>query len=428
MSYGVLVGKVKGLTLMGQLTFRAAVSPLRRRFPDKRAKNLSVASLVAKERPEIPLHCLRPKVVAGAAERFVHAFPGDVLYAVKCNPDPRILRALWRGGIRHFDCASPAEVSLVRQMFPAAFIHFMHPIKSRPAIREAFFNYGVSSFALDSRPELEKILNTTQASSAKQRRPRLDLFVRLSVGKTGAVHDLSGKFGASISETAELLAAARPFAVRLGVCFHVGSQCTDPHAYRLALQIAQDAIARSGVRVDIIDVGGGFPATYVNSSPPPLDAFFAAIKAEMALGDQLSNTTLWAEPGRALVADGVSLVVQVLARKGDDLYINDGVFGSLFDAGRPDLHFPARLICAENREPTSTLRAYRFFGPTCDSLDRMDGPFYLPDDVCEGDWIEIGQIGAYGSALRTAFNGFDRARVVEVNSPPFFRSQLRPTA
>jgi len=415
---------------MGQLTFRAAVSPLRRRFPDKRVKKITVDGLVSKERPEVPLHCLRPKVVSDTARRFVHSFPGDVLYAVKCNPDPRVLRALWRGGIRHFDCASPAEVSLVRQMFPAAFIHFMHPIKSRPAIREAFFDCGVTNFALDSRPELEKILACTRGSSAKQRQPRLGLFVRLSIGKTAAIHDLSGKFGASISETAELLAAAHPYAARLGICFHVGSQCIDPHAYRHALKAAKSAIARSGVHVDIIDVGGGFPATYVNSSPPPLETFFSEIQAEMASDQDFRDTRLWAEPGRSLVADGVSLVVQVMARKGDDLYINDGVFGSLFDAGRPDLLFPSRLICADDRNPASRMRAFRFFGPTCDSLDRMDGPFRLPENVREGDWIEIGQIGAYGSALRTAFNGFDRARVVEVSSPAFIETHfnLRPSA
>ena len=85
-----------------------------------------------------PLFCLRPATIAAAARRFIRCFPGDVLYAVKCNPEPRVLAALWAGGVRHFDCASIAEVRLVRKLLPAAEVHFMHPVKARPAIREAF--------------------------------------------------------------------------------------------------------------------------------------------------------------------------------------------------------------------------------------------------------------------------------------------------
>ena len=119
--------------------------------------------MVAAERPSDPVHCLRPAIIAETAQRFVAAFPGDVLYAVKCNPEPSVLRAVWRGGVRHFDCPSPAEVSLVRQMFPDAQIHFMHPVKSRPTIREAWGRHGVRDFVLDSADELAKILDETGA-------------------------------------------------------------------------------------------------------------------------------------------------------------------------------------------------------------------------------------------------------------------------
>src|SRR5713101_2325286 len=121
----------------------------------------SVDAVVAQERPTEPLYCLRPATIAAAARRFVAAFRGDVLYAVKCNPDPRVLRAVWTGGVRHFDCASLPEVELVRRLLPAADAHFMHPVKSRPAIREAFHNCDVSDFSFDSADELAKILQET---------------------------------------------------------------------------------------------------------------------------------------------------------------------------------------------------------------------------------------------------------------------------
>lgn len=341
-------------------------------------------------------------------------FPGDVLFAVKCNPEPRVLRALWNGGIRHFDCASANEVRLVRQLFPAAAIHFMHPVKPRAAIGESV-DAGVDDFALDSPHELDKILNETRGTRPPT---RLGLFVRLAVPNLGAAHDLTGKFGASVDETARLLRSARPHAARLGVCFHVGSQCLAPVAFRRALELSARAIALSSVPVDVIDVGGGFPAAYADVTPPPLGEIMTEIAQTLKRLRVPSEPRLWAEPGRALVAAGVSVVVQVLLRRGDALYINDGVYGSLSDAGVPGLRFPVRLIRASNGGAPAPTVPFRFFGPTCDSTDRMEGPFLLPANVHEGDWIEIGQLGAYGAALRTAFNGFDRAHLIEVNDRP----------
>jgi len=396
--------------------FRAAVAPVRRRPEILRlpAGLPMVDAVVAADRPSEPLHCLRPATVAAAARRFVGGFPGDVLYAVKCNPEPAMLRALWAGGVRHFDCASAAEVRLVRQMFPKAQIHFMHPVKSRPAIREAYERHGVRDFVLDSASELEKILAETGNAAD------LGLVVRLALPKGSAMYDLSGKFGAPLEEAAALLRSARPRAVRLGVSFHVGSQCLEPGAYGRALALAGEAIRLSGVPVEIVDVGGGFPVSYPDVTPPPLGDYFAEIEAGFArLG--LPGTRLWAEPGRALVAGGASVVVQVEMRRGDVLYVNDGVYGALSDAGAPGFRFPTRLIRPEGGE-SAALRPFSFFGPTCDSADFMRGPFLLPEDVREGDWIEIGQLGAYGACLRTAFNGFDRARFAEVRDPPLLET------
>ncbi len=402
---------------MSSLRARSAVSPLRRpllpaELPETRP---TVADLVAALRPEEPVHCLRPAVLSATAATFVQAFPGDVLYAVKCNPDPAVLRALWEGGVRHFDCASPAEVALVRTMFADAEIHFMHPVKARGAIREAWARHGVRDFVLDSHDELEKILRETAATGVEG---ALGLVVRLALPKGGAVLDLSGKFGAEHEEAVALLRAARPVASRLGIAFHVGSQCLDPVAWRQATALAGAAIAEAGVAVEIVDVGGGFPVVYPDVELPPLGAFMAEIEEAFdALG--LPAARLWAEPGRALVAGGASVVVQVQARRGDALYINDGVYGSLADAGALGFRYPVRCLRPAGTAPSGVVRGFSFFGPTCDSADVMRGPFWLPEDIAEGDWIEIGQLGAYGACLRTAFNGFDRARVAEVCDPAF---------
>jgi ornithine decarboxylase len=370
----------------------------------------TVDDLVAVERPDAPMHCLRPREIAAAAVAFIADFPGDVLYAVKCNPDPAVLRALWAGGVRHFDCASAPEVALVRGLFPRARIHFMHPVKSRPGLRAAW-ERGVRDTVLDSAGELAKIL----AETPDQDR---GLLVRLALPRGKAAYDLSGKFGAPVEDVAALLRAARPHATRLGVSFHVGSQCLDPLAWRSALALAGEAIRAAGVAVEIVDVGGGFPAAYPGMEPPPLGTYFAEIEASFRALGLPEGTRLWAEPGRALVAGGVSVVTQVLLRRGDALYMNDGVYGSLSDAGAPGFRYPVRLVRPDGAAPASERRNFTVFGPTCDSVDRLSAPVALPADVAEGDWIEIGQLGAYGACLRTAFNGFDAIRCVLVRDPP----------
>jgi ornithine decarboxylase len=389
--------------------------------PQGRAVFPSIDAIVSQTRPSDPLLCLRPAAIAGAASRFVELFPGDVLYAVKCNPEPRVLRALWAGGVRHFDCASLSEVALVRKLLPAADVHFMHPVKSRPAIRDAFDVYGVADFAFDSADELAKILQETVPVGLVGDPPVLGLFVRLALPKGGAVYDLSGKFGAPFEDAVELLRAARPHAARLGIAFHVGSQCLEPDAYARAMALAGEAILNCGVPVDIVDVGGGFPVSYPDMTPPQLAHYIAAIEAGAAALP--AGVRLWAEPGRALVAGGGSIVVQVQLRRGDALYVNDGVYGNLSDAGALGFCFPARRIrLGDADNPEEGLADFLLFGPTCDSADRMRGPFRLPADMREGDWVELGQLGAYGACLRTGFNGFGRVDLVEVGDPPMLET------
>jgi ornithine decarboxylase len=377
----------------------------------------TVDAVVADLRPSEPLLCLRPAALAAAARRFVSAFPGDVLYAVKCNPEPRVLHELWAGGVRHFDCASLAEVRLVRALLPQAEIHFMHPVKTRPAIAEAFDRWDVTDFVLDSADELAKIVQETVPVGLVGDPPALGLFVRLALPKGGAVYDLSGKFGAPPEEAARLLRAARPHAARLGVSFHVGSQCLDPRAYLRAMALAAEVIAAAEVPVEIVDVGGGFPVSYPEMTPTPLGAYIGAVAAGAALLPEVVR--LWAEPGRALVAGAGSVVVQVQLRRGDALYVNDGVYGNLSDAGALGFRFPARRIrLGEGDAAAAEPAHFTLFGPTCDSADHMKGPFRLPADMREGDWIELGQLGAYAACLGSRFNGFGPAQLVEVADPP----------
>jgi ornithine decarboxylase len=366
----------------------------------------TVDEVVAAHRPDLPLYCIRPQLITETVRRFVAAFPGPVLYAVKCNPEPTVLRAIAAGGVHRFDVASPAEIALTRKLFPAAELHFMHPVKSRSGIAEAYRRHGVRSFALDSLDELAKIRDETGGADD------LTLMVRLAVPKGRVVCDLSGKFGAGREDAVPLLRAARSHCERLGVSFHVGSQCIEPAAYDKAMALVGGVIAAAGIGVEVVDVGGGFPVDYPGSDAPPLDDFIAAISA--ARRHLPAEVDLWAEPGRALVATGGSLVVRVELRRGSALYVTDGVYGGLHDAGRPlSMCFPTRLIRPDG-QPQGDPAPFQLFGPTCDSADALPGPFLLPDDVAEGDWIEIGLLGAYGASLRTGFNGFAEALIAEV--------------
>ncbi len=346
--------------------------------------------------PDAPVTCIYPEKLREAAEAFLSGFPGRVLYAVKSNPDPRVMRYLHTSGIRHFDVASAAEVASTRALFPKARLSFMHPVKSRSAIAAAY-RLGVRDFSLDSASELLKIVEETV--SARD----LNLFVRVNLPKGNAAYDLSGKFGAGKEEAVALLKAARRVARKVGLCFHVGSQCMDPAAYGAAIERMRALVDKAGVAIDILDVGGGFPVAYPGMEPPALGGYMNAIRR--AAGQLFPGAELWCEPGRALAGSGASVIVKVELRRGNTLYINDGTYGTLFDAGNFGWRYPVRAIRPEGRL-AGRLEPFSFYGPTCDSIDFMKGPFMLPADIAEGDWIEIGQLGAYGAAMRTRFNGF----------------------
>ncbi|MFC7498017.1 type III PLP-dependent enzyme [Enterovirga sp. GCM10030262] len=378
---------------------------------------------IAKGRPVQPVTLLRPHAARRAARYFVEKFPGTSMYAVKANPSPELLGILWDSGVTHYDVASIAEVRLVSATLPEATLCFMHPVKAEEAIEEAYFTHGVRTFSLDTMDELGKILRATKGAAD------LNLCVRLRVSSDHSKLSLASKFGAEPGETKELLFAARQAADALGICFHVGSQAMTPAAYAEAMERVRAAIVEAAVTVDIVDVGGGFPSVYPGMEPPPLEAYFAVIHNAFESLPISYSAELWCEPGRALCAEYASVLVRVEKRRGDELYINDGAYGALFDAAHVGWRFPVKLV----REEASETRemAFSFYGPTCDDLDHMTGPFMLPADVAAGDYIEIGMLGAYGCAMRTGFNGFGSdLRVVATDEPmaTLYADEERPAA
>ncbi|MGH7022883.1 MAG: type III PLP-dependent enzyme [Caulobacteraceae bacterium] len=355
---------------------------------------------------------MRPDAVRTAARWFQANFKGDALYALKANPSPWVIRALHESGVAGFDVASIHEIELAREHAPGARLAFMHPIKSRRAIASAYSDFGVRVFALDSHEELEKIVHATGGASD------LTLMVRLAVEAPGAAYALTGKFGVDFAAASDLLLAARRATGDLmGVTFHIGSQCMRPSAFQAAMAQASRALVRAGVFADVVDVGGGFPSIYPGMLPPDLSDYVAAIDRGFAEMMVHETTELWCEPGRALVAEGSSLLTRVELRKGDALYLNDGAYGSLFDAAHAKWRFPARLLRADG-ESDAPLKPFQLYGPTCDSADQMPGPFWLPEDIDEGDHVEIGMLGAYGVAMATRFNGFGELETVEVADAP----------
>lgn len=370
----------------------------------------SVDEVVAALTPSEPLYVLWPERIEQTAKDFMAAFPGETMYAVKTNPHESVIRAMVQAGMKSFDAASLEEIRLVRRISKKAHIHFMHTIKSPEAIRKSYFDYGVRDYSLDTLDELNKILESTDYAQD------LNLYVRFAPPKNGAAAiDFSAKFGASPEESALLLRAARQYAVKLGLCFHVGTQTAEACVYARTIKLSAEIIKASGVDVELLDVGGGFPVSYPGEEVSTAQECIDAITSSVA-EHGLSHMQLLSEPGRALVAEGGALVTRVELRKHDLLYLNDGTYGGLFDAG-PLLktQFPVRAIrkADESKDPLNAqVKPFRFAGPTCDSLDMMDGPFPLPENIGMGDWIVIGNLGAYSQSMRSNFNGFGSADTV----------------
>ena len=373
----------------------------------------SVEQLVSQLRPDKPVYCIRKNSILSSSRFFQKKFPGKILFAVKTNPHPEVIKTLIKSGIDQFDVASIEEVKAVRKFSQTAKCSYMHTVKSRESISEAYFKYGIKTFALDTKDELIKIIEST--SNSKD----LELFVRVAVSNEHAEIDLSKKFGALNSEAAGLLRLAKQHSKKIGLSFHVGSQCMHPISYAKGINEIGNIIKKTKIVPNYINVGGGFPTIYPDLVPQSLDNYFEEIKKSL---ENLKIETLpeiICEPGRALVAESGSTIVRVNLRKKQKLYINDGTYGSLFDAGTPNIVFPSKLIKdSSNKIISKKLTAFDFYGPTCDSMDYMKGPFLLPNNIKENDYIELGQLGSYGLTFRTQFNGFYSDEIYEVEDNP----------
>jgi len=371
----------------------------------------TVDELINQLKPVNPVYCIRRESVRKASSFFQDKFSGRILYAVKTNPNPEILKTVIDSGIKNFDIASISEIKNVKNIDPNAKCYYMNTVKSRESIKEAYFNYGIKVFSLDTKDELIKIIEST--NHAKD----LELFVRVSVSNEHAEIDLSKKFGAINSEVTGLFRLTKQYAKKIGLSFHVGSQCMHPISYAKGVNDIGNIIKKTKIVPDYINIGGGFPTIYPDLIPQPLENYFEEIKKSISNLKLNKQPELFCEPGRAIVAESGSTIVKVILRKKQKLYINDGTYGTLFDGGVPNIVYPSRLITS-GRIISKKMTAFDFYGPTCDSMDYMKGPFILPNNIKENDYIELGQLGAYGLTFRTKFNGFYSDEIYEVEDNP----------
>ncbi len=380
----------------------------------------SVDELVSQLKPTEPVYCIRRNSIRLASKFFQNKFPGKILYAVKTNPHPVVLQTLLDSGIKHYDVASIKEIETIKNLNPEIECSYMHTVKSREDIKEAYFKYNIKTFALDTKDELIKIIEST--NHAKD----LRLFVRVSVSNEHAEIDLSKKFGAITSEAAGLLRLGKQYAYKLGLSFHVGSQCMHPISYAKGISEIGNIIKRTKIVPDIINVGGGFPTIYPDLVPQSMQSYFDEISKGLKNLKLQKLPEIICEPGRSLVAESGSTIVRVNLRKKQKLYINDGTYGTLFDAGTPNIVYPSRVI-KNGRVISKKLTSFDFYGPTCDSMDYMKGPFILPNNIKENDYIELGQLGAYGLTFRTQFNGFYSDQIFEVEDDPIMTMYNKET-
>ena len=371
----------------------------------------TVDELINVIKPSDPVYCIRKNSIKKATQVFLKNFPGKILYAVKTNPHPIVVKTLIESGIKNFDVASIKEIEMIKKINKDLECSYMHTVKSRESIRDAYFKYNVKSFSLDTKEELIKIIETTDQAND------LELYVRVAVSNEHAEIDLSKKFGALSSEAVGLLRLTKQYAKKIGLSFHVGSQCMHPISYAKGISEIGNVIKKTKIIPDVINIGGGFPTIYPDLIPSSLDSYFNEIKTALEKLKLNKMPEIICEPGRALVAESGSTIVKVNLRKKQKLYINDGTYGTLFDGGVPNIVYPSRII-TNGRMVSKKITAFDFYGPTCDSLDYMKGPFILPNNIKENDYIELGQLGAYGLTFRTQFNGFYSNEIYEVDDEP----------
>jgi len=351
-------------------------------------KFTDVRNLLRTERPKEPVYCIFPHVFRRTAKKFLKGFPGRVLYAVKANSDETVLRLLMGAGVRHFDCASLPEIALVDAINPEAKKYFMTPVHVREAARTAQEKHGVRHFMVDHLSGLSRLAKEIDTSQSV-------IFARMAVHHHSAMEDLSVRFGAQPEEMPLLLQAIRDSGAEPALAFNVGSLVTDPEAYRHSISLAKSVFEQLTFKLRLIDVGGGFPRSYPGYMVPKLKKYYRAVAESVATLPLADNAEVLGEPGRALSAPGMSAVVEVLLRKDNRLYLNDGMYGVfwLLRIDGPD-SFPVRTYRDGKLLEGEETMDFQLHGPTCDSTDTLPGLVQLPD-----------------------YNGFYSDRIVTITSP-----------
>lgn len=380
--------------------------------PPSFADALQVAQAM---RPEEAVFCFSREALNARLQTFTEGFPGTVSYAVKSNPAREVIAALSEGGLRHWDAASVHEMALVQGIAQEPHYHYHNPVKSKREIADAYHKYGCRRFAVDCREELQKIAGIIGRDTA------VEIAVRfvLPRERTSSAHDFSTKFGAPEHIAIALLQDAGRRGFTPVLTFHPGSQARDPQVYVRHIEAAARIAKSAGVHIGKLNVGGGFPASYPHSKPAPLASYFTTIaEAVTRVFGKGTEPVLECEPGRGLVATSMSLLtsVKLVCTDGDDIFINDGVYGGLMEFMQvPELQPPFRVIRDGNVHEAAT-KPWKVFGPTCDPLDVLPSPLDLPADLRDGDFIEFGTLGAYGIATSTLFNGYGNHAIVPVGT------------
>lgn len=358
----------------------------------------SVSALLDAVKPSHPVYCVFPHVYRETAHQFLNNFPGRVLYAVKAGSDPAVIKVLVDAGLTHFDCASLPEIEVVNSISRDTTCYFMVPVRLRDEARIAQQEYGVKHFVLDHLSGVPQLASEIDMSKAV-------VFARMAVHHSAAMYDLSTKFGAPAEDIPALIDAIVKTGAEPALAFNVGSGVTDPTAYKDAIEQASAVLESLPMKIRLVDIGGGYPRSYPDFKMPDLSGYFDSIRQAAAELPMAENGEILGEPGRAMAAPGLSAISEVLMRKDDRLYLNDGMHGIFWEL-RYEGHtrFPHRVF-RDGQEHKGETRPFELYGPTCDSVDVLPEKIQLPADVRPGDYLEFGRLGAYSLSGRTDFNG-----------------------
>lgn len=358
-------------------------------------------------KPARPVYCIYPRVYQQTAREFVADFSGLVLYAVKANDHPHVIDQLHRGGVLHFDCASLKEIDTVKQICPHATCYFMTPVRLRGAAREAQSRYGVRHFMIDHLTGLAPLASEIDMSASV-------VFARMAVHHPAAMEDLSSKFGAPAKEIPSLISAISKTGAEPALAFNVGSSVTSADAYVHSITVAKNVLSNLPTEIRLVDVGGGFAKPYPGFPAPPISDYLNVINSCAVALPLAEDGVIMCEPGRALAAPGLSAVVEVLLRKDQRLYLNDGMYGIFWELRcHGHDHYPVRCF-RDGEELGGETKSFKLYGPTCDSSDVLPGEVQLPASIRVGDYLEFGCIGAYSLTGRTDFNGHHSDLIVTI--------------